>query len=632
MKHGIAKSLTQEVLCVVTETIADAYALMLSFSPSIVRKDDLLRDVNYVTQRLNSEGLSFLTVQLPALGDWFDRWIRGEAGLERVVGFTPYDGLYPCFLRPFWVCLQPLRGCFLNPDDDGSIEPDMYKLVRLLRTILHGLKKLNVPSTDEQIADKLESFLSIERELRCYPIVPSPVLWRAQLLLDDYMDGYNPSRCLHPRHGPGAVSGGERGNQKWNFSTLYASLHAEYPYYDYHFGTRSLVYDKFARQAKSRPIQLAALAKQYLRMKKSAYPVARLLFVPKDSRGPRIISCEPKELMYVQQGVARDLMVYIESHPYTKGHVNFTEQSINANLALEASASRKWATIDLSDASDRVGCDLIRHLFRSEIVKKWFALRSTATQLPNGFHLPLRKFAPMGSALCFPVESLVFWSLAVACVWEHTGDLALALDSVYVYGDDIVVRDEYYRIVVGALESVHLKVNRSKSFHGDDPFRESCGIDALNGFDVTPLRIRNFPASRPSDGQAIAAWVKYAENSVYLAPRRSEQLLRSVEKLVGRIPRVAFPQPFLSIVHPEQAWDITQYPSPVWDPAACYYTSKLIVLKARKTRSEFDSWWKLQSQLISWSEADPSLVVARSATQIRKRQCFITYLERGIEV
>jgi hypothetical protein len=626
--NGIAKSPAQEVLHIVTETIVDAYALIDSITHSS-RKSDLALDIQYVEKRFANEGLTFLTTTLPLLGDWFDRFVCGDK-VERVVGFAPYNGLFPCFLRPFWIYVErefvTPRAC--APDIEGSIDPAFYQLVRLLRTILHGCKKLEVPYTCEQEQRKLDSFLEIEDELTYQCISPTPVLWYAQTLIEEYMSGYVPT-CNFPRHGPGSVAGGERHNQKWKFSTLFASLHAEFPYYEYIFGVRSTEFCPATQMVRSRPIQLASKSAQYRAMVRVAEPEAKLLFVPKDSRGPRIISCEPAELMYIQQGVSRHLMNYIERHSYTKGHVNFIDQEINASMALEASATKAWSTIDLSDASDRVSCQLISFLFPRDIVRKWFALRSTATKLPSGASLPLRKFAPMGSALCFPVESLVFWALAVACIWECTNDLTSARDAVFVYGDDIIVKDEYYHLVVRALESVDLKVNTSKSFHGKSPFRESCGIEAINGFNVTPLRIRKLPPQRPSDGKAIVAYIKYAENSAPFCARRSLLLIGYVERYLGPIPRTPVPQAYLSMVVPSNFWDHSDFKRLVWDPSLCYYTTRLWTAMSRKHLDSIDSWSRLQHDLLSHEASDPSLVVDRSSTQIRKRKVSITYLDRG---
>lgn len=451
-------------------------------------------------------------------------------------------------------------------------------------------------------------------------------MFYAQLLIDEYFAGYKPD-CKVPRHGPGAVAGGEKLNDKWKFSTLFESLHREWPYYEYHYGVRSREYDKGLQSVKSRAYQLAAQSSYYRTMRRVKEPTARLLFVPKDSRGPRIICCEPKELMFVQQGVARHLMSYIEKHRYTKGHVNFTSQEINRALALSSSEDKAFATIDLKDASDRVSRQLIRFLFPERVVRKWTALRSSAALLPSGETLTLEKFSPQGSAMCFPVESLVFWALAVGCVWFRSQDFRQAIESVYVYGDDIIVKDEYANDVMLILDYVGLKVNTKKSFTGSHPFRESCGIDAYEGAIVTPLRIRKLPPQRPSDGPALYAYASYASKAIECGlTNRATAIEKILESLVGRLPRTSEETSYLSIVDPNNTWELEKYPSRVWDPGLQLWTSKLLTLKPRKTYSPIDEYYRLLFDItVGAGDGDPSVVVARSATQIRRKRIHIPF-------
>lgn len=455
--------------------------------------------------------------------------------------------------------------------------------------------------------------------------MPTPSLYRAQTLLEFYVLEHYVPDCVQPRHGPGAVAGRERLNEKWRFSTLYETLHAEWPYYEFLFGVRSSCEDIATKRRRTFPLQLAYQAKDYRRMTRVDSPVARLLTVPKDSRGPRVISCEPKELMYIQQGISRHLMSFLMRNKYTKGHVNFDDQTINRDLALTASATSAWSTIDLSDASDRVGVKLIKFLYPERVSKKWLAARSTATILPGGGKVQLEKFAPMGSALCFPVESLTFWAVAVGCIWEYTRNLREALDSVYVYGDDIIVKTEYDAIVKKSLTCCCLLVNSKKSFFGLNPFRESCGMDALLGHCVTPSRVRKRPPQRPSDGTALVAYAEYADLCRLDMPNRAAAFEEIVQQIVGTLPRTRFRAGYLSFVDPENAWGINEYPNAIWDASLCYFRSKLLRIGSKPIRSDFPSNWnRLQYNLILGSDSDPSLVVDRSSTQIRRRLCFIT--------
>jgi hypothetical protein len=102
----------------------------------------------------------------------------------------------------------------------------------------------------------------------------------------------------------------------------------------------------------------------------------------------------------------------------------------------------------------------------------------------------------MGSALCFPVEAMVFTTIIFAAIaYERRVPLDRKLilsfrNKVRVYGDDIIVPVEYVLRVIQFLEAFGLKVNKDKSFW-NGKFRESCGGDYYDGEWVTPIRLRH---------------------------------------------------------------------------------------------------------------------------------------------
>jgi hypothetical protein len=198
------------------------------------------------------------------------------------------------------------------------------------------------------------------------------------------------------------------------------------------------------------------------------------------------------------------------------------------------------ATIDLSAASDRVSLDLVKALFTNvddNVLQYLLATRSTHTRLPNGVTLEMQKFAPMGSAVCFPVQGIVFFALCVAAIQlDRNVPLHVAAQSVYVFGDDIVVNTRDVHSVMTALESVGLRVNRAKSFMRG-LFRESCGMFAFNGVDVTPVRFKtSFPRTR-GDGRSIAAWLAYAHDCDRRGYRTTAGYIYTlIENLTGKLP------------------------------------------------------------------------------------------------
>lgn len=225
-----------------------------------------------------------------------------------------------------------------------------------------------------------------------------------------------------------------------------------------------------------------------------------ICFVPKSMKTKRVISKEPATLQYFQQGVRECLYRYISRHKYLSQRIDLNDQSIQGRYALDASRTREFATVDLSAASDSVSWDLVKRVFRGTTLYPFLvALRSTSTELPSGEVIDIRKFAPMGSALCFPIETLIF-----ACIAECTERYRRAIsgDKVYgyrVYGDDIIIPDHCLSDLRVNLRWCGFRINESKTYGGSNRFRESCGMDAYDGVDVSPLRIsRKFSAERIS--------------------------------------------------------------------------------------------------------------------------------------
>jgi hypothetical protein len=200
-------------------------------------------------------------------------------------------------------------------------------------------------------------------------------------------------------------------------------------------------------------------------------------------------------------------MHHLESHRLTKGYVNFTHQEVNRDLALHGSIHEHIATLDLKDASDRVSLALVRRVFAKVpvVLQALEACRTTETQLPDGRLVELKKFAPMGSALCFPVEALIFWAILVSAMCKRTRlPLSVVGKRIFVYGDDIIVPVDWAPQCMLALERVGLRVNTAKCCI-TGPFKESCGMDAFKGVCVTPIRFRKQWTDRNSDGTAYAA-------------------------------------------------------------------------------------------------------------------------------
>lgn len=288
---------------------------------------------------------------------------------------------------------------------------------------------------------------------------------------------------IQPRHGPGAVSGKETGARKYDWAVMPKALVDVYSY-DYFVASFGHLCEVL----------------HALRELPDGELKARVILVPKDSRGPRVISAEPKENQWIQQGQMRAIVRHVESSRFVRRRVLFTDQTVNAELAQLASVTGHYATLDLSEASDRVSNAFVRAHFPEGVVRYLEASRTPITVLPDGTEIRLKKFAPMGSACCFPVLA----TSVFACL------VSRGITDCHVYGDDVIVPTAQAALSITALESIGLKANPLKCF-STGFFRESCGTDAFRGVNVTPLRIKTRWSHRRSPDTYVS-YVAYANS------------------------------------------------------------------------------------------------------------------------
>jgi hypothetical protein len=190
------------------------------------------------------------------------------------------------------------------------------------------------------------------------------------------------------------------------------------------------------------------------------------------------------------------------------------DQTQNGSLALESSRTGEFATIDLKDASDLISWGLVKYLFNKENVRYLAASRAMYVRTPEGELVKLHMFAPMGSAMCFPVESLVFWCVAAAAIYVQRSVsyrhllggsvgkfLRSNLSEVFVFGDDVLVRTESCKFVCECFEALGFKPNYQKTF-ARGFYRESCGVDAYNGVRLDIARLQCTTLTSMSDAYA----------------------------------------------------------------------------------------------------------------------------------
>lgn len=423
------------------------------------------RDVETLERRLSCEGESFLTKTLPTMALEIDRALQGTQPLV----CTAFKKISRRDARPAF--LQALLKRVFLPTG-WVMDSPCYQSIRLLRQITLWCKKLEKGYSDESLQQATEDFINTDVALpdsTCFK--PSRVLVMARAVMRYVLKGFRGLGDTLPRHGPGAVAGGEGVVGKRASRHCYTQLESVFRPVPFFFSLNEV----------SR-----APWKLYDRIK-CEFGLSRTEFVEKDAKGPRTIGLEPAEYQWCQQALKVLLYDFLEKISPAKGFINFTDQTVNQRLtALWAD----WDTLDMSKASDRNALVLVEYLFQGTALLTWMlACRTPGTILPDGRVLMYKKFAPMGSALCFPVQAMVYYALACASLHRQGIPWKIALHSVYVYGDDLVVPHGYFRGIEEDFASVGLKFNADKCCtHGK--FRESCGVDAYDGFNVTPVRLR----------------------------------------------------------------------------------------------------------------------------------------------
>lgn len=415
---------------------------------TIFAKHLSVNDKSLSTARRRAEqGLDFFTVDLPSLGKSLD--LALDTGLFVVPPkFKAQKGsLLPAFLYEKFIRIFYKDG-YIRYDPQG---------IKELRQLLYMFYKFESPATASQEAAAYAKFAETDALVKQgnWPATIFRVRSTFRSLLPtEVLD-------IRPHHSNGATADGVSNAMKRVTRRYIPELMGMYDI-SYFFQCKA----HFEEWRKTNSLIIS-------------HPVSKVTLVPKDSRGPRIICMEPHERMFIQKGLMQLLYDHIELVSPAKGYINFTDQSINRRLAYSASIDRKYATIDLKDASDMVSWELIKKLATQEWCDALTATRSTIARTPYG-DIELKKFAPMGSALCFPIEAILFYSIA-----------RLESSEVYVYGDDIIVPREDADRVIAALESYGLVINHSKTLQRG-LFRESCGAEFYNGYDISYVKCRSY--------------------------------------------------------------------------------------------------------------------------------------------
>jgi hypothetical protein len=500
----------------------------------------LERDIITLEKRYKHEGYGFLSVALPALG------LALQQGLSTGRFCCP-DG----FSKSKWGTLPLLFGGLFSEmfePKTGLLKAEVCpSKLKSLYQVLFCFKKIQLSqeSNDKLHTKAVTGFFA--NDLLAHEVVfPADKESKLRLLARYLMPklrsyDFDTLKC---KHGPGAVKEGLKGNQKWS-STVDAILTDGFCTEDYGFDNFAMYFEESLSDSSDSKLVLPKPRKAF--DYRASSNSARLVSVPKSSTSNRTITVEPLLNQFIQQGMNTALRDSIVTCDVLQRCLTLTEQSVNQRLALFGSLNDEWSTLDLKSASDLLSSRLVETVFGSfpDFYRRMVACRTPSVS--NGFSdVTLGKFAGMGNALTFPVQSICFALICIAAIMD---DLSLRINKknlmrvaghVHVYGDDIIISAKHATSVVNWITSFGLQVNERKSFLAGN-FKESCGVDAYKGTDIAPIYVKDRPDNICTEANSIAGLVSLSnqlwDGGYYAA---SDCIKHEVEERLGySLPLVA---------------------------------------------------------------------------------------------
>jgi len=275
----------------------------------------------------------------------------------------------------------------------------------------------------------------------------------------------------------------------------------------------------------------------------------KVITVPKDATENRTIAIEPGINLWFQLAVGEMIkrrllrrgvdLRYQMDHP--KGG------KTNQQLAHQASRDCLNATIDFSSASDSISTGIIRELFlnvtlpghEEAVLPTWYSVMDSCRShygLQGGSLRKWEKFSSMGNGFTFPLESLIFYSVASCCVEDvHHLTGHKPEGDVSVYGDDVIFPISCLETFSLMCDFYGFTMNMKKS-HFSSQFRESCGGHFYRGADVKPVYLKEHLSD-------VLSVYKFANNVRRLAHRSyfkigCDERLRSLfDSLISLVPK-----------------------------------------------------------------------------------------------
>lgn len=218
---------------------------------------------------------------------------------------------------------------------------------------------------------------------------------------------------------------------------------------------------------------------------------SRLGVVRKNAMTDRTICTEPSLNMIFQRALGEGINTALRAF---YGYDEALQPDRNREHARLGSLYGNLATIDLSSASDTISLALCEAILPSWIYAAILDCRSPNTLL-DGKLVPLAMVSSMGNGHTFPLETYIFSLITRMTAAEH-GVPFVRYDSCSnnglaygVFGDDIICPSVLFDSLNERLIQCGFIPNLEKSYNTGF-FRESCGSDWYNGYNVRGIYIK----------------------------------------------------------------------------------------------------------------------------------------------
>lgn len=207
--------------------------------------------------------------------------------------------------------------------------------------------------------------------------------------------------------------------------------------------------------------------------------------VPKSYKTARIIASESAyhgaELQRVREAMVRSL-----AKSKYSSYFDPTDQDKNRMACQLGSIIGTYSSIDLSGASDSISKSLGNRVMPISITRRIRRHMARYLKTPEKQLILSKMFATSGCPITF--VSLGAICLAICLTAEDiyislTGDKSL--NPSYVFGDDCMVDTKIFQLVCDIFNRLGFVINSGKSYSSGSTYRESCGSEYSEGYDLT---------------------------------------------------------------------------------------------------------------------------------------------------